>query len=255
MKVRHLAAVGGLLATAHIGPAVTWLAGPRLALWPRLAGIGRGGHLALTFDDGPDPVSTPLFLAELADLGWTATFFVLGEQVRRAPGLLAEVAAAGHEIAVHGDAHRYLIARSPAAVFDDLHRAVDAIGSQLDAPPRWFRPAYGVLSGPALLAARRLGLRPVLWSAWGRDWTAAATATSVLAELDRGVLSGGTALLHDSDIDAAPGSWRAALGALPLLAEEASMRHITIGPLADHGLDHERPDRESPPRRVDAAVR
>ncbi|MGP2438842.1 polysaccharide deacetylase family protein, partial [Streptomyces sp. JW3] len=63
-------------ALAHIGPAATWLPGPRRRLLPGLAGRGRPGHVALTFDDGPDPASTPRFLDVLDDLGVRATFFV-----------------------------------------------------------------------------------------------------------------------------------------------------------------------------------
>ncbi len=53
---------------------------------PALVGVGRKGHVALTFDDGPDPESTPQFLDVLDALGWRATFFMLGEMTRRDPG-------------------------------------------------------------------------------------------------------------------------------------------------------------------------
>ena len=62
--------------------------------------------MALTFDDGPDPLGTPAVLAALRELGWTATFFLLGSQVRRYPDVARAVLAAGHEIALHGDEHR-----------------------------------------------------------------------------------------------------------------------------------------------------
>ena len=66
-----------------------------------------------TFDDGPDPQSTPEFLAVLDELGWRATFFMLGDMVRRSPSIAREVAAAGHEVAVHGDLHRNMLWRTP----------------------------------------------------------------------------------------------------------------------------------------------
>jgi peptidoglycan/xylan/chitin deacetylase (PgdA/CDA1 family) len=220
--------------SAQVGPAVTWLEPVRLAGWPRLSGLGRRNHLALTFDDGPSPTSTPLFLGELDRQGWTATFFVVGEQVLRDPGLVREVIAAGHEVGVHGMRHRRALGRDPASVLVDLRRARDVVGDLTGATPRWYRPPYGVLTGPAWAAARWLGLRPVLWSAWGRDWTVSATPQSVVQSLWRGVLPGGTALLHDTDAYGAPGAWRAGLGALPLLAEELAMRHVRVGPLADH---------------------
>src|SRR5207248_780541 len=78
----------------------------RCQLWPRLSGVGDPGHVALTFDDGPDPVSTPPILAALERLGWQATFFCLGSQVRRSPGLARQMVIRGHELAVHGYSHR-----------------------------------------------------------------------------------------------------------------------------------------------------
>lgn len=230
------AATGAAVALAHVGPGITWLPSVRLRCAPRLSGLGAAGHLALTFDDGPDPRGTPVLLAALDDLGWRATFFMLGSAVRAAPGLAAEVAAAGHEVAVHGDTHRYLLTRTPRGAREDLARGVDAVGGATGAPLRWFRPPYGVLTSGSLLAARRLALRPVLWSAWGRDWVAGATPRSVVDELSRGVLDGGTALLHDCDATSAPGSWRATAAALPLLAEEAGRRGLRVGPLGEHGV-------------------
>jgi hypothetical protein len=58
----------------------------------------------------------------------------------------------------------------------------------------------------------------------------------VVEDLTGGVLADGTGLLHDSDVTAAPGSWRTTVGALPLLAAEARRRGIAVGPLAEHAL-------------------
>jgi peptidoglycan-N-acetylglucosamine deacetylase len=90
-----------------------------------------------------------------------------------------------------------------------------------------------VLTGAAVAGAARLGLRPVLWTAWGRDWLAEATPASILDDLGAGRVDGGTLLLHDY---AASGAWRATLAALPRLAELLDRRGLTAGPLADHGL-------------------
>jgi hypothetical protein len=76
----------------------------------------------------------------------------------------------------------------------------------------------------------------VLWTAWGKDWTPEATPESVLAELDCDLGPGVTVLLHDSDCASAPGSWRAALGALPGLAERLTAAGLKAGPLAEHGI-------------------
>jgi peptidoglycan-N-acetylglucosamine deacetylase len=229
-------AVTAGLAVAQAGPGITGLGPVRRLLFPRLAGRGDRGHVALTFDDGPDPASTPQFAAVLAEHGVRATFFLLGSMAQRAPGLAAELAAAGHEIGVHGFDHRYLPARTPRATRSDLRRAVDVIERVTGTVPRFFRPPYGVLSGPALLTARELGLTPVLWGAWGREWSPGATPESVRSTLNRDLRGGVTVLLHDSGAAAPPGSWQGALGALPLLLADCAARQLRVGPLAEHGL-------------------
>ena len=97
------------------------------------------------------------------------------------------------------------------------------------------RAPYGVFTGPALLAASRLGLEPVLWTCWGRDWTRRATPASVASTVIRGLSGGGTILLHDSDVAAAPGSWRATVGALPWVLDHCRAHGLAVGPLVDHG--------------------
>lgn len=212
---------------ASIGPVRRWLA-------PRLAGFGRPGHVALTFDDGPDPRSTPDFLTLLDERGVRATFFMLGSMVAAAPQLAAEVAAAGHEIGVHGWGHRCALLRGPKALYEELQRARDTIEAATGVAPCLFRPPYGVLNSGALIAARRLGMQTVLWSCWGREWTRNATASSVSQTLRRDLVGGATVLLHDSDCTSPPGAAMAALGALPWLLDACTMSGLEVGAYADH---------------------
>ncbi len=230
---RALLATGAALAVAQGGPGLTALA-PVRRLFPGLAGAGRTDHVALTFDDGPDPRFTPRFLAMLAARRVHATFFLLGPMVSAAPGLAAEIAAAGHQIGVHGWEHRYATLRGPGALHDDLARACDTIAAATGAVPGLYRPPYGVLSAGALIAARRLGLRPILWSTWGREWAPGATPASVQATLARTLDGGATVLLHDSEATAPAGTAAAALGALPWLLDECAARGLRAGPLAEH---------------------
>ena len=227
--------IGATLAVAHAGPGITGLGPVRRAVFGRLAGEGDPQHVALTFDDGPDPAATPGFARVLGEREVTATFFLLGEMVAKAPGLAADLAAAGHEIGVHGWEHRYLTLRGPRATFDDIRRATDLIESVTGTRPQLFRPPYGVLTGGALLAARRLGLTPVLWGTWGREWAPGATPESVYGCLTAGLHGGVTVLLHDSDCTSPAGSSRAALAALPRLLDECARRGLSVGPLGQHG--------------------
>jgi peptidoglycan-N-acetylglucosamine deacetylase len=218
--------VAGIVAV-NSAPSLIALSSIGRHLAPSLAGVGTPGHVALTFDDGPDPSSTPQFLEALDELGWTATFFMLGE-------MAAEVAAAGHEVAVHGDRHRTLLRLGPKAVRDDIVAARDVVASASGVAPRWYRPPFGTLSLGGLLAARSLGLDVVLWTSWGRDWRAEATGESVAEDVLDGYVDGGTVLLHDSDCTSASESWRSTLDALPLLAKGFADRGLTVGPLAAH---------------------
>jgi len=219
-------------AVIHALPALT-ARGPARRLTPGLAGEGRAGGVALTFDDGPDPAGTPAVLETLAALGWHATFFMLGSQVRRHPGIARLVVDAGHEVAVHGTIHRNHLVRTPLGIRRDLRLAAREIAEVTGVRPRWFRPPYGVLSAGTLWAARDVGLAPVLWTAWGKDWRAGPPA-HVAAEVMKTLRDRGTVLLHDSDCTSRPGSWRSTVAALPLLAAQLRIRGLEVRRLGDH---------------------
>jgi peptidoglycan/xylan/chitin deacetylase (PgdA/CDA1 family) len=226
----------GAAGAAHAGPALAGVSPFGIRVTPALVGRGRPDHVALTFDDGPDPASTPAFLHELDQRGWHATFFMLGTMARRSPSLVAEVVAAGHEVAVHGDEHRNMLRRTPRGAREDIRRATDTVAELTGHAPTWFRPPFGILSLGALRGAKRAGLTTVLWTTWGRDWRKEATPDTVVAEVLRRYVAGGTVLLHDSDCESYPGSWRSALGALAPLADAFAGRELTVGPLGQHGL-------------------
>jgi peptidoglycan-N-acetylglucosamine deacetylase len=234
---RTTALLAGLAAivslAGHAGPAATWLPWLRRAWFPSLAGIGRPSHVALTFDDGPDPASTPLFLDALDALGVRATFFVLGESACRHPRLTRQIRDRGHEVAVHGWTHDRPWLPGVRHDMRDVRRAAAAVSDLTGAAPRWYRPPYGILTGGRRVAAARAGLKPVLWSAWGQDWSARATAASVHATIARDLAAGGTVLLHDTD-RSARGRWQAALGALPALIGDCQASGWTVGPLEEH---------------------
>jgi peptidoglycan/xylan/chitin deacetylase (PgdA/CDA1 family) len=228
--------------TAALTTAVLLHAGPSVACWPalrgavapRLAGRGDPRGVALSFDDGPDPASTPLFLDLLAEAEVRATFFLLGRMVEKAPDLAKRIVAEGHEIALHGYDHRLALLRGPMDTMRDLAHGTEVITEATGVRPRWYRPPYGVLTTWNLRAAARLRLRPVLWTAWGRDWRARATPQSVFATVTRALRPGGTILLHDSDCTSAPGSWRNTIGALPRILEHCERREWRVGPLCEH---------------------
>lgn len=229
-----VAALAGAGVFAHLVPGVVAWRSARCRLLPGLSGVGRADHVALTFDDGPDPLSTPLVLDALDALGWKATFFCLGSEARQAPEVVAELVRRGHEIAVHGDTHKSHLLRSVPAVVRDVAAARATLEELTGRPVEWFRPPYGGVSLSSVAAARRVGLRMVLWTSWGLDWRSDATGTTVAGNVERTFVPGATVLLHDSDVTSTPKSWKATVESLPILADGWRRRGLEVGPLRDH---------------------
>jgi peptidoglycan/xylan/chitin deacetylase (PgdA/CDA1 family) len=220
---------GALGAAAMAGYALPALAGA----WPALrAPLGvedrtAGGRgYALTFDDGPHRQGTPAVLEVLERERVRATFFLVGEQVLRNPGVAREIADAGHDIALHCHRHRNLLRLAPWQVREDIARAHEAIVTHTGRAPELYRPPYGVLNAAALRLARSRGWRTLLWSHWGRDWDARATPASIAARVTDGADEGAVLLLHDADDYSAPDSWRRTAAALPRVLETLAGRGL-----------------------------
>jgi len=155
-----------------------------------------GSDVVLTFDDGPEPGGTDRVLPALAEAGATATFFVLMTRVRKYPSLLAEVVAAGHEVALHGVDHRALPTLTPEDVARRMRSGKaeleDAIGQEV----RWVRPPYGRQRWHDWRAARAAGLLPVLWGPTTWDWKDVPAAERIAKALE-GLRPGAIVLAHD----------------------------------------------------------
>lgn len=153
-------------------------------------------EVALTFDDGPDPTTTPALLALLAEHGATATFFVIGEQVERHPELVCGIHSAGHRIGNHSHRHKIWNAFTTGRLRRDLGRCQTAVQRACGEPPRLFRPPYGVRTHATSAAAAAHGLEVVGWSAGGFDTTRRSVerlAATIAARLEPGAI----VLLHD----------------------------------------------------------
>jgi peptidoglycan-N-acetylglucosamine deacetylase len=192
---------------------------------PRHLGAGAAG-LAITFDDGPHPEGTPAMLELLARARAQATFFMVGEQVARRPKLAAEVAAAGHRIALHGYRHRLQLRLSLAAVQEDLRQGREAIAQATGIEPALHRPPYGIYSADGLVSVRRMGMTPMLWSRWGKDWRKLTTPQRIAARVTRQLAAGDVILLHDADFYSSTGSHQRTAGALRLILAELQRREI-----------------------------
>jgi peptidoglycan-N-acetylglucosamine deacetylase len=182
--------------------------------------------VALTFDDGPHPEGTPAVLEALARAGARATFFVIGEQVRRRPRLLERMVSEGHVVALHGDRHRLQLRLGAAEVTEDLVRGAAAVEDAIGIAPRWHRPPYGIYSPAGLRTARQAGMAPLLWSRWGKDWRRLTTPARIASRATRGLLPGDVILLHDADFYSARDSHRRTAAALTLITGELERRKL-----------------------------
>jgi peptidoglycan-N-acetylglucosamine deacetylase len=213
-----------------ISPVIRHALAPVLPSAAHALGLPRtfpgSGGVSLTFDDGPHPEGTPAVLDVLARAGARATFFLVGEQVERRPGLAAEIAAAGHTVALHGYRHRLQLRMSESQVRADLARGSAAIEAAIGRPPVWHRPPYGIYSPAGLRAAREADLRPLLWSRWGKDWRKFTTPRRIAARALAGALPGDVILLHDSDFYSAQNSHRRTVKALKLIVSELKVRKL-----------------------------
>jgi peptidoglycan-N-acetylglucosamine deacetylase len=215
---------------AIIQPVIRHALAPVLPSAARALGLPRvlpgSAGVALTFDDGPHPEGTPAVLSVLARAGARATFFLVGEQVERRPELAAEIAAAGHAVALHGYRHRLQLRMSGSELRDDLARGTAAIEAAIGRAPVWHRPPYGIYSPAGLRAAREAGLRPLLWSRWGKDWRKFTTPRRIAARALVGALPGDVILLHDADFYSARNSHRRTAEALSLIVTELEWRRL-----------------------------
>jgi peptidoglycan/xylan/chitin deacetylase (PgdA/CDA1 family) len=153
--------------------------------------------VALTFDDGPDPDSTPPILEALAAADVEATFFMVGRQVEAAPAIARDAVAAGHDLGNHTYSHRHLWTLSPAATVAEVDRGAAALAQATGVTPRYFRPPWGAFNWPAYARAGQLGETRVLWSVRPEGRFVAAPARRMAALVVERAHPGAIVNLHD----------------------------------------------------------
>ncbi len=191
--------------------------------------------VALTFDDGPSPRNTPALLDALAAAGVHATFFMIGNHVRRHPELARRVVDAGHTIGNHTEMHPLLTRKPEARVQGELQRCQQIIADTTGTIPTLFRPPYGGRRPVVLRLARSLGMTPVMWNITAGDW-ASPGLQPLLQRIDTGLAQNrrrgrtSNVLLHDaSHLDGTePHSRQDTVDAVTVLLRRTDLRFVPV---------------------------
>jgi peptidoglycan/xylan/chitin deacetylase (PgdA/CDA1 family) len=214
LAANHLVLLGAGLAPR------SRLLGPNLSRLPPAAAARR--EIALTFDDGPDPATTPAVLDLLDAHGAKASFFCVGERALRAPELVREIVRRGHRVENHTQHHAARFGwYGPARLEREIGEAQAVLTGLAGARPRFFRAPFGVRNPflePALAGA---ALRLVSWTRRGYD-AVDADPRRVLARLGRGLAAGDILVLHDGVATGGRADRRVVLAVLPRLLERAA---------------------------------
>jgi peptidoglycan-N-acetylglucosamine deacetylase len=202
--------------------------------------------MALTFDDGPSPDTTPRILDALRDASARATFFVLGKHAEHHPEVIERMVREGHEIANHGWTHGLLVFASPSGIRRELDNTARLLASYGAPHPTLFRAPHG-FRGPLLgRVVEKLGYRVVGWSKGVFD--TALPGSEVIAERSRqGMYPGAILLLHDADGNGS-GDRSQTADALPKILRdmrEQGLTPVTVSELAAFEATRSRPWRRN----------
>jgi len=196
----------------------------RSALGGRAERRPEPGRIALTFDDGPTPLTLG-YLDVLEQLGARATFFVVGELCAAHPEWVEAIAERGHELCGHGFTHRRFPSLSRAELTSELART-HALLPGRGAQRKLVRPPYGAVSPASLLTCAREGFTTVLWSFNSNDWRARDASEVERTLAAREATPGDILLLHEGQ--------QLTLNALPTVIrnlKELGHDLVTVGEL------------------------
>jgi len=192
------------------------LLGPNLSRLPAAAAARH--EVSLTFDDGPDPRTTPQILDLLDRHGAKASFFCVGEKAAAHPAIVKDIVRRGHSVENHSYHHSYAFACfGIARMSREIELAQQALHDITGRAPGFFRAPAGFRSPLLDFVLSRRGLSYVSWTRRGFD-TAPGDHARVLGRLTRRLAPGDVLLLHDSS--------PAALRVLPALLDELTARGL-----------------------------
>ncbi len=207
-------------------PGIWSLAGRSGAAVGCVTRVPKSAGVHLTFDDGPDPETTPRLLDALASRDVSATFFLTGLFAEQRPELARRVHREGHTIGHHGYDHLDAWKTRPARVSDDFQRATEVVEDVIGARVTRMRPPYGRITPHMLFWARARGQTIVLWNVMPGDFLHTRSASEVARFVVRKARPGSIVVLHEGGQ-----AGRTALNALPDIVYGLAERGLPCVPL------------------------
>ena len=199
-----------------------------------LGSVWRGSrsrpHATLTFDDGPDPETTPRVLDALAEHGVRGAFFLIGRRAAASPAIVRRILGEGHDLGNHTWSHRSLWLCGPRATRREVLDGHDAIAQAAGQPPRYFRAPWGMTNLALFPLLRRLTTPCVFWSVQP-EGRRPAEPTRQIARCARRARPGAILDLHDAD--GVPGAGARLAGALPGIVGTLRAQGLALVPLRD----------------------
>ena len=176
---------------------------PILGKSPRVNGDEQHGIVAFTFDDGPNPETTPFVIDALEKYDIPATFFIvtqrlLGKHGEKSRELLQRELAGGFMVGSHSVTHPNLKHAAGAQITKEIDNSFRTLAKEAGRPIGLFRPPYGALSGAGRVRLKQLGVTEVIWSVDTLDWKAK-NSDRLRKKVLKMILAqnGGVVLMHD----------------------------------------------------------
>ena len=193
---------GGYLAITALGALMEPCVDVESSVYGQVLSRGTDAEMkiALTFDDGPNPVNTPHVLDVLKEEGVKATFFCVGQQALNYPKLVKRIFDEGHLVGSHTFSHRNLLGCTPEESYKEIAFGIMAVSSVLNAPVTYFRPPYGMRWPWTMQQSEAMGQTAVLWSNCPRDWQLPG-ADVIAGRVIKKAGPGHIVLLHDGGGD------------------------------------------------------
>jgi peptidoglycan-N-acetylglucosamine deacetylase len=224
-----VSAAAGLLTLPALWAAYTW-GSHALALGCAWRGSREGRKLSLTFDDGPDPETTPRVLDLLAGEGVRAAFFLIGERAARYGSLVRRIADSGHAIGNHSWSHRSLWLAGPRRTADEVRRGHEAIADVAGAAPLFFRPPWGMTNLALFPVLRRLDTPCIFWTVQ----TEGRRPVPARVQVERARRRARPGAIFDRhDADGVPGAGERLVEALPSMIQALKRDGYALAPLRD----------------------